>query len=143
MDTSSTLIGLFIVVLCVLPFAILYFDRRRKVGAIMKSLHGMAQQSGRAIKEHDIWGDRVIGIDENESFVFAIFKIDGGMRVYKIFLEEISECRLVQNVRTIRNKEGVFTVTDLLGLAFVYADPVKGVQALEFYNPEFDQATPG
>lgn len=141
MDTSSTLIALLIVIICILPFAMLYFRRRKKVRAILHSLHSLAGQSGRSISEHDIWGDRVIGMDEDESNLFAILKIDGGTRTYKISLGEIRECRLIQNVRTIRNKEGVFTVTDLLGLAFVYADTKKGVEALEFYNPEFDQST--
>lgn len=117
MDITTIIIGVAIVALCVLPFWLSGYARKRRERNLTDALNEMAQQKSTTICNSEICGNNAIGIDGSGRWLlFARCK--GGLH----------ECVDLERVRTC----SIVDKSDTLGLLFV-ADNAPDVY-LEFYN---------
>lgn len=117
MDIATIIIGVAIVALCVLPFWLSGYSRKRREKNLTNALNEMAQQKSTTICNSEICGNNAIGIDGGGRWLFYA-RCKGGLR----------ECVDLENVRTC----SIVDKSDTLGLLLV-ADNTPDVY-LEFYN---------
>ena len=117
MDITTIIIGVAIAALCVLPFWLSSYTRKRREKNLTNALNEMAQQKSTTICNSEICGNNIIGIDGSGRWLFYA-RCKGGLR----------ECVDLENVRTC----SIVDKSDTLGLLFV-ADNAPDVY-LEFYN---------
>jgi ABC-type glycerol-3-phosphate transport system permease component len=70
MDWGTAIVGLIMILICIVPFVIMYYNRVKKENKMLQSLNEIAQQHNCKIGQHEFCGDYVMGIDENRNFVF-------------------------------------------------------------------------
>ena len=117
MDITTIIIGVAIVALCVLPFWLSGYSRKRREKNLTNALNEMAQQKSTTICNSEICGNNIIGIDGSGRWLFYA-RCKGGLR----------ECVDLESVRTC----GIIDKPDTIGLNFT-ADGKPDVY-LEFYN---------
>jgi len=138
MESGTTIIGLILLFIMVLPF-ILLSKRKSKGGKqFLSILFDLAKKNNSKISEHELWNNVAVGIDRDTHQLYFIRKTATNNIVYNIDLSEIQKCRLVNTSRKVNYKGGSYNVVDRLELAFTYCDKIKPEIILEFYNSEYD-----
>ena len=83
MDLGSVLIGIFVLVLCAVPFIIDYRNRSKKKNIFLQNLRTVAQQQNCSISQAEFCNDFVLGIDDNKNFIFFYKQnIEGSIAQY-------------------------------------------------------------
>lgn len=141
MDLGTTIVGLIIILICVIPFVLMSASRRKKEKRLILSLNELALQQGRKVSLQELWNENIIGLDESETMVFSIRKAKVDIVTQAINLADVQRCRLVKNSRTVKNNDSNFSVTEKLELAFDRNEKGKEDSIIEFYNIEFDSST--
>lgn len=117
MDIATIIIGVAIVALCILPFWLSGYARKRRERNLTDALNEMAQQKSTTICNSEICGNNAIGIDGGGRWLFYA-RCKGGLR----------ECIDLENVRAC----SIIDKPDTIGLSF--ATDAKTDTYIEFYN---------
>lgn len=134
MDFGTTIIGVVIILLCILPFVIKAINSKRKEQQLLNNLFSIAKEKNCAITEHSVWNNSAIGIDNTNK---ALFFINTKNNYNKhILLQEASKCRVVNTNRIVGTGSNSSKVIDKLELMITLKN--KSEVVIEFYNTEHD-----
>lgn len=127
MDLTTTIIGAFIVIICIIPLALAYNKRKGRERKIKLALFNYAQSHSGSITNFDIWPDTAIGLDEEKNHLYFI-KISPSD-------EELQQHAALDNIKAISiTGEDDPEHTDQLELLLEHKSEPK--IALEFFNRE-------
>jgi hypothetical protein len=130
MDSKTFIIGLIIILTCITPFFIFQFLKRKKTKQDVQLLKDLALQHGCEITEHEMCGNYLIGVDENESFLFFIKQYEGQNYKQFIDLKKVQTCKIKDTSRIANNT----TLIEKLELVLMPKDKSEKEIVLEFYD---------
>jgi hypothetical protein len=132
MDSTSTIIGLVILALIILPFALL----TRKSKGIEKqhklALAAFAQGEDCEITKQEIDGDLCIGIDENKNKLFFLSYFKNEAHTASVDLSQMESCNIIKT-----HKEGMKDVGDSYSIASLLMNFKPKTSSLSQVNLEF------
>lgn len=136
MNFGITIMGLIAIGICIIPSVIVFIKRKNKEKHLIQKLRELALQSNKILKTSEIWNNNAIGLDESESYIFAIRNTKEGTNHYAININEVAKCQMLKNSRNLKHYNE--DIVDRIALAFVNKN--KGVEdvIIEFYNTDFD-----
>lgn len=141
MDLGTSIVGLVIILICIIPFVIMSINNRKKEKTMLQGLFTFAERNNCKISQHELWNNSLIGIDETANVIFFTKKLKDNEISQQINLTEIQKCRVVNSSKTVNNKDDNFKVVDKLELAFIFNDKNKAEIIIEFYNADYDSLT--
>ncbi|WP_146185876.1 hypothetical protein [Flavobacterium album] len=128
MDLSTTIIGVALLAICLVPLVLAHNKKKKKQQQLLKALTGLAESYSCKITQHDLWQNTAIGIDENAKCVFFVKNTDGANSLQKVHLAAINDA--------YSNGDPDPVASEKLELLMVHAGGKEFDIALEFYNPE-------
>lgn len=137
MDLSTTMVGLVLVALILLP--ILYFNFRKRIAKkqMLDAFKALAREKGIEISQHEFWRDSVIGIDPAKKMVLYQRKNDAENVVQVIRLEDVSRCEQVTISSTPDTAvKGEQRVIQRLDLKFTFKTKNWPDELLTFYDAD-------
>jgi len=138
MDLGSTIIGAILLVICIVPFVIMHYNRKKKENKMLQTLNENAQQYKCKISKYEFCGDFVFGIDESRNFIF-FFKQEKEKAISQfVDLTEIKACQVVKKTTNVKNDIGNLSVIDRVELSFIPKTKSKGDTRFELYNEEIN-----
>ena len=124
MELSSTLVGIIITVVMLVPVAFLIMNSTGKDKKVMKSVKQLSQTNGINLKNIEVIGNCVIGVDEVSRKLVYTSKRNPSADFKIINMEDVKECR----AKTIKQNDKTL---DWVGLEFVEK---SGRSEIVFYN---------
>ncbi len=141
MELGTTIVGIVIILICIIPFALMSINNKKKEKKLLRGLSAFAERNSFKISRYELWNNSTIGIDDTSLTIFYTRKSRDIETSQQINLAEIQKCRVINSSRTWSNKDGNFKVIDKLELVFSFQDKGKNEVVLEFYNAEYDSST--
>lgn len=141
MDLGTTIVGIVIILICIIPFALMSINNKKKEKKLLQGLSALAERNSCKISRYELWNNSTIGIDDTSVTIFYTRKSKDNETSQQINLAEIQKCRVINSNRTVSNKEGNFKVVEKLELAFSFQDKTISEVVLEFYNADHDSLT--
>jgi hypothetical protein len=138
MKLETSLMGLFIFLLCVLPFVIITLNNRKRKKKMIQELFSLAESNNCKISKYDLMNNLSIGIDEHKKMIFFTKTINEEKISQQAVLQEIQKCRLINLSKTVGNSNDKYKAVDKFELVLIHHDPGKPAIALEFYNTDYD-----
>ena len=131
-----------IVLLLILAVLLSASKKRQKMNTeYWAPLARLAEENGCSITSRDIWNASVIGIDEQQKFVFFIQKNADGDKKVVLNLAVVFRCKVSELSRTTGPKEGNLKVFDRIELVITHKDKAKADRSIEIYNASTDRLT--
>ena len=124
MELSSTLVGIIITMVMLVPVAFLIMNSTGKDKKVMKSVKQLSQTNGINLKNIEVIGNCVIGVDEVSKKLVYTSKRNPSADFKIINMEDVKDCR----AKTIKQNEKTL---DWVGLEFVEK---SGRSEIAFYN---------
>lgn len=134
MDLGTAIVGAVCVVVCILPFVLINYNRKKSERYILLALKNNANQHNSQISQHELHGHFAIGVDEKNKFVYFYHQNKGKVSEQFIDLSEMESCQSVNTSRTINNRDGDQKIIERLELCFTPRDKTRSVVNLEFFN---------
>jgi len=141
MESGTTITGIILLLIFVLPIVFLNRKRKKDGKQFSSELFDFASKNNCKISEHELWNNTALGMDKEKHQLYFIKNAANNKIKYKIDLLEIQKCRVVNTIRNIKYKGETHKVIDRLELAFIFRDKNKPEVFLEFYNTDVDSAT--
>jgi len=111
MDSSTTLIGLFIVVLCILPFAWVSYSNKKKKQEIIYSFFNKPDTK---VNEFEFCGDMAFAFNETENQVYFYKKTKEQTLKETLRLNDFKSCEVVKSIENnYKNSHKVIKQLDL------------------------------
>lgn len=126
MDSGTTIIGVIVTLLCILPFILFSLNNAKKRKANFQAMIDLAKSKNYIITKKDDWKQHVIGIDELAKVLFFSDNPTDPNSYKAIDLKEVQDCNLV--------KDNSNDVLKRLALEMEYSD--QSIVTLEFYNSD-------
>jgi ABC-type glycerol-3-phosphate transport system permease component len=143
MDWGTAIVGLISILICIVPFVIMYYKRIKKENKMLQSLNEIAQQHHCKINQHEFCGDFVLGIDENRKFVF-FFKHKKEEEISQfVDLSEIQICQVVKIPRHANNNIGNLNFIERVELSFTPTNKNKKEARFELYDEDINMQLSG
>ena len=143
MDWGTAIVGLISILICIVPFMIMYYKRIKKENKMLQSLNEIAQQHNCKIGQHEFCGDYVMGMDENRNFVF-FFKQKREVAISQfVDLSEVQICQVVKKTRNVKNDIGSLSIIERVELSFTPINKNKVVTKFELYDEEIHMQLSG
>lgn len=136
MDTGSTLVGLFLLAACIMPFIIIGINRKKREKKLLNKLMKLARLQDCNLIKHEITLNYAIGMDEKSKNVFFISLLNGQMNESSISLSTIRSSNVKNVQRTVGDKKNKYNVIDKIVLVLMPHDKSKSEIFLEFFNAE-------
>lgn len=130
MDTSTLIIGFFMVALCALPFLLAGSTRKKNEQKIKNVIFELAKLNNTIILQSDFWFKTAIGLNTNSNELFFYRNVNNSETSLKINLNDFQRCRIVKLNDSSNH-------IDILQLVLVPNSSNKIEILLEFYNAEF------
>lgn len=143
MDWGTTIVGLIMILICIVPFVIMYYNRVKKENKMLQSINEIAQQHNCKIGQHEFCGDYVMGIDENRNFVFFFKQKKEEAISQFVDLSEIQTCQMVKKTRNVKNDIGSLGFIERVELSFTPTNKNKGETTFELYDEEINMQLSG
>jgi hypothetical protein len=138
MDSGTTIFGLMLLLICILPIILLTRKRKKREKLFLQSLFRLAEKSNSKVTERDLWNNTAIGLAKESNKLFFTRKTADNHLLKEINITEMQKCRVVNTSRTVSTPKGVNTVIDKLELALTYLDKNRPEILLEFYSTDHD-----
>jgi hypothetical protein len=134
---GSIITAIIIVMICLLPVVLMTRRHKRKEKELLKSLCPKPGKEAN-ISKYDSWSNAAIGIDVNSDIVFFTKNTGDDNINQQVMLGDIEQCKIVRinSGESSRNK-----AIEKLELFFIPKTKEKAVNALNFYNAEYDGPT--
>lgn len=133
MDLGTTITGIIIILICVLPIVILNRLSRKREQELLQSLIGLAHMDNCKISHHDIWKEAAIGIDDSANIIFFTNKLNEIEIAQKIPLDEIIKTKVI----ITKGNNSDLDRIEKLDLEFTSKDKNKAEMTIEFYKASF------
>ena len=141
MDLGVTLTGVIIVLLCIIPFVVMYqFSKNRKQKKLQNLFDFAAKNEGN-ITQYDFWHKSSIGLDETNNTIFFIRTLRDKEITQAVKLEDMQKCQLINTSRTLNDQDSQIKLIDKLELAFTPRDKQQDMIVLEFFKVDPDSLT--
>lgn len=139
MEKESTIIGLGIIALVLIPFIISYIIKKAKKTKFRKTFMSAAGKENIKISDHEMWEHRyMIGIDQDGKKLIYLKRNDNDVAPVVIDLSNVMKCRIVSTYRDQKSQFGDKERTNRLDLVLTVNNNTNAEKSLEFYNnPEF------
>ncbi len=124
MEFSSTLVGIIITLLMLVPVAFLIMSATGKDKKVMKSVKQLSQTNGINLKTIDVIGNCVIGVDEVSKKLVYTSKRNPSADFKIVNMDDVKDCR----AKSIKQTDKTL---DWVGLEFVEK---TGKLEIPFYN---------
>lgn len=134
MDFISIFIVLIVVAMFMMIFLLPSIASKKSQKKMQIELSAIAGKCGASVNISTIMGDSIIGLDEDKNLVFFYKIIDKSESSNVINLNEMKDCKTINEKRTIKSKTESFSKLERLGLQFIAKDKNKSDVVLEFYN---------
>ena len=134
MDWGTAIIGLIAILICIVPFVIIYYNRVKKKNKMLQSLNEIAQPHNCKISQHEFCGDFVLGIDESRNFVFFFKQKKEEAISQFVDLAEIQTCQVIK--KKLNDKTDIISLgfIERLELSFIPANKNKAEMKFELYD---------
>lgn len=126
MDLQTTIIGIALIALCVIPLAWAYRKRKEKQQKLVTELKAHAITNSCNITRFDLWHNTAIGIDDANSCLFFLRKSKDGEVVKQAHLAGVSS--------SYTNGDDRPSESPGLELVLVHGNVNAPNTVLEFYN---------
>lgn len=133
MDSTTTIIGLAVLVLCIAP--IIYFEMAKKAKR-RKALNAfllLAERHKLNISEYDLWNRSAIGIDKETNKLLYVLNNGQETEETAVDLKAIQKCRIIRTTHEQDRKAGAESVVDCIYLGLL-AKQTKTETLLLFYG---------
>lgn len=137
MNTSTTIIGIVIIILCLVPFLLLSYNKKRRRATALKRLQSFAIQNGKKISESEIWDENVIGIADDKEYIFIIKKSNNEEIFRGVNLKDVHRCYVLVNGKQIKGIQNISS-PDKIELQFTKKDKEKSDEIFEIYHQTRD-----
>jgi hypothetical protein len=134
MELGTTIVGIFILLICILPFLMVSVSSKRKKKNKLQALLNYAQVNNAQITLHEIWANTAIGLDHVHNKLFYITQINDQKVFQMLDLSEIESCKIVNISNTFKGKSSSYNVIEKLDLVLNYLDHKKGSVELNIYD---------
>ncbi|MBU2940329.1 hypothetical protein KO494_12355 [Lacinutrix sp. C3R15] len=135
MDSTTTIIGVLIVFIIVLPIVAIQRSQTSKKKKSRKGFINEALQNNVTIDQPDFWGSYyAIALDTDQNKLIYSKIINEVYNTKIIELNQVRSCAIVRTNRTFKNKNTFKTETDKIDLVIEYKTTNKPKEVLEFYN---------
>ena len=136
MNTSTTIIGLVILGLFILPFILISKSKKKKIEQLKNFLTDEAKKIGVTISDIDYWNDSALGIDDKEeTFIFINENHDEKeVRVFNI--NEMKSVRFIPDI-TKKNSKIDYKKEQKLCISILFKESVKSEVNLVFFTAGF------
>jgi len=138
MQAGSTIVGLIIIALCIVPFVLIALNKRRKENHLIESLNKLAAEAGLKISQYELWNENIIGLDESEAVVLALITTKSTTETHTIHLNQMSKCRQANISRTANTANSSTVIIDQLALVFTPKQKHQEEVSIQFYNTEYN-----
>ena len=138
MDLTSTIIGVGLLLLCVLPFVFMGRKRRKNENLLKQKLHSLAADKQCKLANCEVHGNFAMAMDESGNYLFYSNSKRQQDVNCSINLTEIQSCKVVNTSRTLEDSGDKRTIIDKLELSFAPIEKSKPAILLEFYEVSED-----
>ncbi|MDP4221988.1 MAG: hypothetical protein Q8868_01635 [Bacteroidota bacterium] len=141
MSTSSTIIGLALLFLFILPVVVMARSGKAKKKRMLNDLMSEALKNSASITESDSWDDSALGLDtQNKKIVYIIEK--GSDKKASIFsLSELKSFRTTPDMKNNNGQKPNLENANNMSLIFSFKDPAKSEINISFYIAGFGRMT--
>lgn len=141
MSISTTIIGILLLALFIVPVIIISRTGRNKGKALLKELHSQAQTNGLEIGENDFWNDSVLGFDTGKGKVIYLSAADGRIKQLIFGLDEVRTITTIPDLSGRKRQDDIYKNGKKLGLVFSFTDKSRPDLEINFYVPGFGKMT--
>ncbi|MDX1316652.1 MAG: hypothetical protein R3262_03840 [Xanthomarina gelatinilytica] len=133
MESHSTIIGIVIALVIIIPLILIQTSQKRQKKNSRKGFMEEASKHHLQVKTPDFWGTYyAMAIDETANKLIYSKIIDAEHQVTLVDLSLVDSCDIVRTQRTHKNKTTSKIETDRIDLVITYKS--KNKEVLEFYN---------
>lgn len=143
MDWGTAIVGLISILICIIPFVIMHYNRVKKENKMLLSLKENAQQHNCNISQHEFCGDFVLGIDESRNLVFFFKQKKEEAISQFVDLAEIQTCQVVKKTRNVKNDVGNLSIIERVEFSFTPTNKNKGETRFELYDEKTNMQLSG
>lgn len=143
MNTGSTLVGIILAIVCIVPFIILNQQSRKKKKNRLKSLRINAHKVDCKIDTHEFCGDYLIGIDNEKKVLFFNKETKEKTEENHINLSQFKECTICTRYQEATSKTQTFKEIDQLYLSFIPLVKNKSEIKLTFFDADINMMLSG
>lgn len=118
MDWGTALIGIISILICIIPFAFMYFNRIKKEKKMLSAINENAKQHNCNISKYENFNDFILGIDTNRKYVFFLKQNKKETISQFVNLSEIQYCHLVKKTKGLKNSASSIYATESLEICF-------------------------
>ena len=141
MESGTTIIGLIMLSLFILPVLIIARSGRNKGKRHEKDFFTYVSRNDLKISEKDFWDDYAIGIDKSQNTIIYI-SWDGPEKVHTVFkLKDVRNFETIPDYSQLNRKDFSYNNVRRLGFRFQFRDAASQELTITFYISEFGQIT--
>lgn len=134
MDSGTTIIAIILLLVCIIPFIMMYIKSSRKEKHLSQALSKAASSQHMKINEQDIWHETAIGIDHAENVLFFIQE-KNAISLTNIFpLHEVDHFKKVIEGGNHQTVQAAPDIAEKLGFTCSFKDKTKEHISIEFFN---------
>lgn len=122
MNTGNIILGVILVGICVLPFALVYFQKRKKQAIMLIALNEKAKERNRKIDKHEFGGDFVIGLDGDKACVYFHQLGKNSTTTQIVDLFKVRRCAPEKKIRSAQVGNQRTQIIENLSLVFTPMD---------------------
>jgi len=136
MNIGSTLVGLLIIILCILPFFFMGSKRKKREKQMLNDAERLAEEKNCKITYKELVRDFVLAIDEKNKALFYYKITPEKVDKLHVNLAEIKSCKVINVSRTVGVKGASQKITDQLFLNFIPLNNNGKEIKIEYYNAD-------
>lgn len=140
MDISTTIMGLFLALICMLPFIIIPIKKSKANKKMQLAFSSIAQKHQMNITQQDFCKHLIIGLDEIKNSV--LFYDSNTANEKFIDLNNVKECKAINNSRNVKVNGYNDKTVDKLEIAFK-SKSNSATESFELYNSQRDSEING
>lgn len=122
----------------VIPVFIVIQKQKSAKKKLVQQLTDIEKQNNLKISEREVWGNKVIGLDDNKKVAIFIIRNDNNNVVTTVNLREISGSRPERSVVSIEGENNVQAV-NAVRIRFAFKDKNKRDSVFTLFDEETDQ----
>lgn len=135
MDTGTTIMGVCIIVMVILPFILIGRGKKNADRQLIGKIDAQAHELQSQITDYGLAPNLAIGLDANKGELFYYKKSGDDIHTANLKLIDFSDCKLQINTRKVKMKGTVSIVTDKID--FVLHERISGkTRTLNLYDAE-------
>ncbi|MFV0591234.1 MAG: hypothetical protein ACK5M7_07610 [Draconibacterium sp.] len=136
MDSETTIIGLVLIAIVVIPLYMLSRKRARKGQGMLKLMTQTANEHNCKITEYEQCGNYTVGMDKTNGYVFFVKDLNDNADVQYMNLAQVKSCKMDNKSRIVTYNKQSSKIIERLCLNFLPKGKDKPAVVWEFYNAE-------